>query len=98
VEMLRRVFVRKNFGAVIAEVDVDESATAAVIGVAFGKTFAVAVAGEDINAIDLESNGRGRGPDECAHASVADWNAGFAAIDGSWIIEIGASEEVAEVD
>ena len=80
------------------EIDIDERAAAAVIGVALEEAVAGRIAAVDVDAIDLEADLRGRRPHQRAHAAVADRHTLFAARDGLFVSQIGARDELLVID
>ena len=78
-EVLVRRVVGEHVG--VAEVDVDEPAPAAVVLVEM-EAVGLAVAAEHVDAVDLHSDRRRRGPHERARSAVADWHAPLAPVDG----------------
>src|SRR5262249_592337 len=81
-----------------AEIDVEVGASAAVVVVALEEAVGGAVVGVDVGAVDLKPQLARGGPDQGAHAAVADGHARFAALDGLVVDEVGAGDQVAEVD
>src|SRR6185503_16101204 len=88
-EMLLEAGLRKRWFPFDSEIDIDESAAAAVIVVALEETIGGATVGIDVGPVDLKAQLRGRSPDQAAHAPVADGNALFASWHRPVINQIG---------
>src|SRR5581483_10204559 len=69
----------ENVIAIIHEINIHVSAAAGVVAVTLGKAVGRAVFRKHIGAVNLKLQGRGRGPYQAAHSSVADGQAFFAA-------------------
>ena len=93
----RQVLVELPAGEdIVAEVhhvDINVTAAGGIVGVAFGRSQSVIAEAEKIVVIDLIMQGGGSGPNQRAHAAIADGQAVVAARRGGVEREVGARDQ-----
>jgi hypothetical protein len=87
----------KDIVAEVHQVDINVSAAGGIVGVAFGRSQSVIAEAEKIVVIDLIMQGGGSGPNQRAHAAIADGQAVVAARRGGVEREVGVRDQAGVV-
>src|ERR1700720_3302341 len=95
--MLVELPAGEDIVAEVHYVDINITAAGGIVGVAFGRSQSVIAEAKQIVVIDLKMQGGGTGPNQRAHAAIADGQAVVAAWRGGVEREIGARDQAAAV-